>query len=580
MQVATIASPLPSSPSKSEPSVPSGFGALLDAAVDDSGAQTTDVVTKQPVSDAKSVKNPPRHGQKTKHLFRLQDAIKEEASPPAQQFPAVQEWIFPSVDGRMLRFAALQADQISTQSAHEVTASEDSASTGSITSSPTTHDDVSELLLRTVAGGRNNETTSFSITARGLPLKPTAPDTVRSTGAIPIPSDKEVEPSNLSQGAGTSGEELARRSLLAETFLVDAQAISAMPPPDGGVIPDSDPTQKISRASLSMLRVAGTTIPKTKPVSLPELTDEVSTQIAGPESNSVELDRAPAQPAPVSTDSQVAVPAFPDAPLQPIPPDVDRNISHASPTFSAHASPISASTEPVTVNAEHSVESARTAGHQQEPAPATEPQIKRVAAEDVALHSNPQGAGPDPTQAPAAISAPDANLTPQPSPKANHTTALPQTHQALDNLPSNSNTVSQARPDFSTAADLQMHLGVRTNAFGMVDIHTTLQQNQVGISIHGEQGLSRWFSAEVPGLESHLNDQRLHLASVEFNGNRSGMETTSSFHHHQPQQQFSSASGPALITPGEVDQPLKPEAVEHSSAADTVITSNHLSIRV
>jgi hypothetical protein len=114
----------------------------------------------------------------------------------------------------------------------------------------------------------------------------------------------------------------------------------------------------------------------------------------------------------------------------------------------------------------------------------------------------------------------------------------------------------------------------------MVDVHTTLLQNQVGISIHAEPGLSRWFSAEIPGLESHLNDQHLHLESFEINRNRPGMDTTSSFHHHQPHQHFSPANCSAIGSHSEAGLAPKPDPAGIINTADVVIVPNHLSIRI
>jgi hypothetical protein len=89
----------------------------------------------------------------------------------------------------------------------------------------------------------------------------------------------------------------------------------------------------------------------------------------------------------------------------------------------------------------------------------------------------------------------------------------------------------------------QMHVGVRTDAFGAVEIHTVVEQSQVGITVHSDRDISRWFSSEVPGLESGLNNNHLNLTGVNFDHGRSGVQTASSFQQGQPRQHFSQTPG-------------------------------------
>jgi hypothetical protein len=99
-----------------------------------------------------------------------------------------------------------------------------------------------------------------------------------------------------------------------------------------------------------------------------------------------------------------------------------------------------------------------------------------------------------------------------------------------------------------TAADLQMngqmHMGVRTDAFGAVDIHTVVAQSQVGITVHADRDIARWFSSEVPGLESGLNNSHLNLTGVNFDHGRSGVQTATGFSNGQPRQNFSQPQQP------------------------------------
>ena len=106
-----------------------------------------------------------------------------------------------------------------------------------------------------------------------------------------------------------------------------------------------------------------------------------------------------------------------------------------------------------------------------------------------------------------------------------------------------------------------MHVGIRTTAFGSVEIHTTVVQNQVGIAIQGERGLAHWFSSEVPNLESGLKDHRLNLTAVDFGSDRSGVQTATGFQHGQARQNFSQTAGSAAAF-GDQDTPAESNATE------------------
>jgi hypothetical protein len=96
----------------------------------------------------------------------------------------------------------------------------------------------------------------------------------------------------------------------------------------------------------------------------------------------------------------------------------------------------------------------------------------------------------------------------------------------------------------------QMHVGVRTETFGAVEIHTVVQQSQVGITVHAERDIARWFSSEVPGLESGLNESHLNLTGVNFDHGRSGVQTAAGFSQGQPRQSFAQHSGSQATVPG------------------------------
>ena len=130
-----------------------------------------------------------------------------------------------------------------------------------------------------------------------------------------------------------------------------------------------------------------------------------------------------------------------------------------------------------------------------------------------------------------------------------------------------------------------MRVGVRTDAFGSVEIHTVVQQSQVGITVHSDRDIARWFTSEVPGLESGLNSNHLNLTAVNFDHARSGVQTATAFQQGQPRQNSPQSPGsPSLASPAVL--PEKDPASE--STATEILPSdlpagsagNHVSIHV
>ncbi|HXN48871.1 MAG TPA: hypothetical protein VN893_19630 [Bryobacteraceae bacterium] len=118
----------------------------------------------------------------------------------------------------------------------------------------------------------------------------------------------------------------------------------------------------------------------------------------------------------------------------------------------------------------------------------------------------------------------------------------------LDSAPAAGPTAPATPLAPGSAADLQMngqmHVGVRTDAFGAVEIHTVVAQSQIGITVHADRDIARWFSSEVPGLESGLNSSHLNLTGVNFDHGRSGVQTATGFSNGQPRQHFSQPHQP------------------------------------
>jgi hypothetical protein len=144
--------------------------------------------------------------------------------------------------------------------------------------------------------------------------------------------------------------------------------------------------------------------------------------------------------------------------------------------------------------------------------------------------------------------------------KSSAPSELPRAHQMLDsapvpsaNDPASAMSAAHLPPD---PAVVQMHVGIRTSAFGNVEIHTVVEQSQVGVAIHGDHDVARWFNSEVGSLEAGLKSQHLNLTGVDFSSNRSGVQTATSFQQGQPQQNSSHTSGSnAAALPKETSAP-------------------------
>jgi hypothetical protein len=201
------------------------------------------------------------------------------------------------------------------------------------------------------------------------------------------------------------------------------------------------------------------------------------------------------------------------------------------------------------------------------------------------LHDVPTAvaAGNEPS---ATLSAPAAPAAASPSPVTSDAAPeLPKAHQMLDSATPAPLAVPAAPVAPDPAADAQMnaqmHLGMRTDAFGAVEIHTVVQQSQVGITVHNDRDIARWFSSEVPGLESGLSKSHLNLTAVDFDNGRSGVQTATSFQQGQPRQSFSQTPGSAYAA--SEDQDAAPESVTvdilPSDLSDGPV-STHVSIHV
>ena len=238
------------------------------------------------------------------------------------------------------------------------------------------------------------------------------------------------------------------------------------------------------------------------------------------------------------------------------------NATVATGTGTATQDPPSTSV-PATKGTSPPVDDAKPAPQEtkKDPVPSLDPKMPAAAAaqnttSSLAQMASVANATPSPTSS-----------APEPPAKSSSPSPLPPAHQMLDAAPVAAATDATGMPpSVHTTPDsgaLQMRIGVHTNAFGAIEVRTVIDQSQVGISIHADHNLARWFHNEVGGLEVGLKSQHLSLTAVDFSCDRSGVHTATSFQHGQPRQNFSQSSGPAAaVSPAGDPGTAEPEIGE------------------
>jgi hypothetical protein len=96
-------------------------------------------------------------------------------------------------------------------------------------------------------------------------------------------------------------------------------------------------------------------------------------------------------------------------------------------------------------------------------------------------------------------------------------------------------------------AQSEMYIGLRTQAFGSVEVHTVVRDSQVGLTVGSERGdLRTLLSTEVPGLQTTFRQQDLRFDSIRFLETSAG--TTAGFSggaDSQPRSSSQQHSSPA-----------------------------------
>ena len=151
-------------------------------------------------------------------------------------------------------------------------------------------------------------------------------------------------------------------------------------------------------------------------------------------------------------------------------------------------------------------------------------------------------------------------------------------HQMLDSAlgPTAGDAAVAAGPPahLTTEGLLQMHVGMHTSAFGNLEIHTIVEQSQVGIAIHGDKDVARWFNSEVGGLTAELKNHHLNLTSIDFATN-SRLQTATRFQQGQPRQHFSQT--PSSHVP---NLPSEDVAVQSDNGVPSILSAESPGTRV
>lgn len=112
----------------------------------------------------------------------------------------------------------------------------------------------------------------------------------------------------------------------------------------------------------------------------------------------------------------------------------------------------------------------------------------------------------------------------------------------------------------------EMHIGLRTQAFGTVDVHTAVRDTQLGLAVNSERGdLRSFLSSEVPSLQTTLRQHDLHLETIKFiqqGSPSSGFSGSADSHSRAFDQNHPAISGLPLDNTTEEDSTLQDISLE------------------
>lgn len=135
------------------------------------------------------------------------------------------------------------------------------------------------------------------------------------------------------------------------------------------------------------------------------------------------------------------------------------------------------------------------------------------------------------------VMVPSDTVSPLPAhPRSSETREAPTPPQLPEASASGPESSSTARVTTEPGGEMQMYVGIKTAAFGAVEIYTSVHQNQVGLSVRGEHGMAHWLGNEVQSIESGLKDHQLNLTTVEMDKSGTEFQTGSGSQQQQQQQ--------------------------------------------
>ena len=128
----------------------------------------------------------------------------------------------------------------------------------------------------------------------------------------------------------------------------------------------------------------------------------------------------------------------------------------------------------------------------------------------------------DPSPNSFAPSVAPSSIAAQPNPSAQLSRAVSENdsiaaHSRENAVPENLSTRVVLARMVNAMGGSEMHIGLRTQAFGAVDVHTALRDAQLGLSISNERGDLRGFlAAELPGIQTVMRQHDLQFNNVDF----------------------------------------------------------------
>jgi len=152
---------------------------------------------------------------------------------------------------------------------------------------------------------------------------------------------------------------------------------------------------------------------------------------------------------------------------------------------------------------------------------------------ETASKADKQFGNPDPDAQALPVTVASTTLLTVPNSQSSTTASsdvVPQAATPIPHEPNPSSTLSMEHPIVPAAAPVvqsarlldaaaasEMHIGLRTQAFGNVDIHTQVRESQVGLAIGSERGdLRSMLAPEVAGLQTSLRQQDLRFENIQY----------------------------------------------------------------